>query len=159
MPRVSFSFYTYGAYSQNFLENHRNSASTYPFGHRYPKFCHGPCVAMTVKASNKIYEVAKTHEWNGLSNEDVLFNGIMREIGDIHNISYHGGICRHLTGTKEQKIKNLEKFYSELYGDQANKDKTTTTTTTHETTTTTTSTIDSISRSNSEENRLDQPKF
>ena len=120
---------------------------------------------MTAKASNKIYETAKTHEWNGLSNEDVLFNGIMREIGDMHNISYHAGLCRHLTGTKEQKIQKLNDFYSKLGVDQADaakiiykKDKTTTTTTEQTTRTiTTTSTIDSISRLNNgsfRQNRL-----
>ena len=117
---------------------------------------------MTAKASNKIYETAKTHEWNGLSNEDVLFNGIMREISNMHNISYHAGLCRHLTGTKEQKIQKLNDFYSKLGVDQADaakiiykKDKTTTTTAektkASTTITTTTSTIYSISRLNNEE--------
>ena len=152
MLRVSFLFYTY--WVQNPHRNNENLASTYPFGHRYPKFCHGPCVAMTAKASNKIYETAKTHEWNGLSNEDVLFNGIMREISDMHNISYHAGLCRHLTGTKEQKIQKLDDFYSKLGVDQADaakiiyKEDKTTTTTTEQTKTTTISTIDSISRLN-----------
>ena len=50
--------------------------------------------------------------------EDVLFNGVMRELANMTNIERQGGICRHMTGTKSSKLANLDKLYSELNGNK-----------------------------------------
>ena len=48
--------------------------------------------------------------------EDVLFNGVMRELANITNIQLQGGICKHMTGSRGNKLTNLDKLYSELNG-------------------------------------------
>ena len=97
-----------------------NLASVYPFAHRFPKFCHGPCVAMTSESSKKLFDIARTHKWNHMPVEDVLFNGVMRELANITNIELQTGVCRHLTGARSNKLSDLSKYYAELNinGDQ-----------------------------------------
>ena len=90
----------------------------YPFAHRFPKFCHGPCVAVTSDASKKLFDLSRTHKWNHMPVEDVLFNGVMRELGNMTNIELQGGICRHMTGSRNNKLSNLNKFYAELNGNK-----------------------------------------
>ena len=50
--------------------------------------------------------------------EDVLFNGVMRELGNMTNIELQGGVCRHMTGSRSEKLSNLNKFYAELNGNK-----------------------------------------
>ena len=50
--------------------------------------------------------------------EDVLFNGVMRELGNMTHIELQGGICRHMTGSRNNKLSNLNKLYAELNGNK-----------------------------------------
>ena len=56
------------------------SIKEYPFGFKYPKFCHGPCLAISKSASRKIYQTSLKFDWRDKNLEDVLFNGILREM-------------------------------------------------------------------------------
>ena len=69
---------------------------------------------MTSDSSKKLFEVARTHKWNHMPVEDVLFNGVMRELANMTNIELQSGVCRHITGARSNKLKDLNKLYSEL---------------------------------------------
>ena len=69
---------------------------------------------MTSDSSKKLFEVALTHKWNHMPVEDVLFNGVMRELANMTNIELQSGVCRHITGARSNKLKDLNKLYSEL---------------------------------------------
>ena len=69
---------------------------------------------MTSDSSKKLFEVASTHKWNHMPVEDVLFNGVMRELANMTNIELQSGVCRHITGARSNKLKDLNKLYSEL---------------------------------------------
>ena len=71
-------------------------------------------MAVTSEASKRLFETAMTHKWNHMPVEDVLFNGVMRELANMTNIELQGGICRHITGSRSNKLSDLNKFYSEL---------------------------------------------
>ena len=71
-------------------------------------------MAMTSDSSRKLFEVALTHKWNHMPVEDVLFNGVMRELANMTHIALQTGVCRHLTGARSSKLSDLNKFYSEL---------------------------------------------
>ena len=61
---------------QNFSEIYSEGLIRY----KYPKFCHGPCLTVSKSASEKIYEAALQYDWRKSKLEDVLFNGVLREL-------------------------------------------------------------------------------
>jgi len=100
------------------------SAFQYPIGHTFPKFCHGPCMAATSAASKAILAAAQTTNWRSLPVEDVLFNGVMRTVAGVDNISLMGGVCRHVDLVKEdgrnrkftheEKLKRISELVKEF---------------------------------------------
>ena len=99
------------------------SIFAYPLGHKLPEFCSNKCIAISKKASNRIYRTAKDLFRNGSSkttfyaqvfdkglektpksykkvpnglNEHILFNGIVRELSNIDDLELIPDFCKHL---------------------------------------------------------------
>ncbi|CBY08085.1 unnamed protein product [Oikopleura dioica] len=77
------------------------NAHNFPMGYIFPAFCHGSAGAFSKKASEDIFNIARTHSFSGFILEDVMFAGIFREIAKDSDIKALHGITQHFPNNKE----------------------------------------------------------
>ncbi|CBY15544.1 unnamed protein product [Oikopleura dioica] len=80
------------------------NAHNFPMGYIFPAFCNGPAASFSKKASEDIFNIAKTHSLSGFILEDVMFTGIFREIAKDRDIKLVQGIAQHFANNKEMNL-------------------------------------------------------
>ncbi|CAG5110016.1 Oidioi.mRNA.OKI2018_I69.chr2.g4469.t1.cds [Oikopleura dioica] len=86
------------------------NAHNFPMGYIFPAFCNGPAASFTKKASEDIFEIARTHRngrnsfLSGFILEDVMFTGIFREIAHDKDIKMITGMAQHFASSKETNL-------------------------------------------------------
>lgn len=80
------------------------NAHNFPMGYIFPAFCNGPAAAFTIKASQDIFNIAKSHSHSGFILENLMFTGIFREIAKDQDIKMKTGIAQRITKTQADGI-------------------------------------------------------